>query len=70
MCFVGELCILKIFLIELEDEGVYKCVVKNDFGFVYSVFELFVNEMNKKLEFVEKMKFLIVFEGEVVCFDV
>lgn len=70
ICFDGELFILKIFLIDLEDEGVYKCVVKNDLGLVFCVFEFFVNELNKKLEFIEKMKFVNVIEGELVCFDV
>ena len=70
MRFAGELCTLKILSTELEDEGAYKCVAKNDFGSAYSASELLVNEMNKKPEFVEKMKPLTVSEGEAARFDV
>lgn len=52
ICFDGELCILKILEIEFEDEGVYKCFVKNEFGFVFCILEFLVNELYKKLEFI------------------
>lgn len=70
MRFDGELCTLKILSTELDDEGVYKCVAKNDFGSAASYSELFVNEVNKKPEFVEKMKPVNVSEGEAARFDV
>ena len=70
MRFDGELCTLKILATELDDDGVYKCVAKNDFGSVASDSELLVNEANKKPEFVEKMKPMNVSEGEAARFDV
>lgn len=68
--FDGELCTLKILSTELEDEGAYKCVAKNDFGSVSCASELLVNEPNKKPEFIEKMKPVSVTEGEPARFDV
>ena len=70
MRFDGELCTLKILSTELEDEGAYKCVAKNDFGSVSCASELLVNEPNKKPEFVEKMKPVDVTEGEAARFNV
>ena len=68
--FDGELCTLKILSTELEDEGTYKCVAKNDLGSVSCASELLVNEPNKKPEFIEKMKPVNVTEGEPARFDV
>lgn len=70
MRFDGELCTLKILSTELEDEGAYKCVAKNDIGSVSCASELLVNEPNKKPEFIEKMKPVNVTEGESARFDV
>lgn len=66
--FDGELVILKVIIIELEDEGEYKCVVENMFGLFFCLCEFFVNEVNVKFEFKEKMKFVNVMEGEEVKF--
>lgn len=68
--FDGELCTLKILSTELEDEGTYKCVAKNDLGSVSCASELLINEPNKKPEFIEKMKPVNVTEGEPARFDV
>ena len=68
--FDGELSSLKILSTELEDEGAYKCVAKNDLGSVSCASELLVNEPNKKPEFIEKMKPVNVTEGEPARFDV
>ena len=67
--FDGELSTLKILSTELEDEGAYKCVAKNDLGSVSCASELLVNEPNKKPEFIEKMKPVNVTEGEPARFD-
>ena len=68
--FDGELCSLKMLSTELEDEGAYKCVAKNEFGSASCASELLVNEANKKPEFIEKMKPVNVTEGEAARFDV
>ena len=68
--FDGELSTLKILSTELEDEGAYKCVAKNDLGSVSCASELLVNEPNKKPEFIEKMKPVNVTEGEPARFNV
>ena len=68
--FDGELCSLKILATELEDEGAYKCVAKNEFGSASCASELLVDEANKKPEFFEKMKPVNVTEGEAARFDV
>ena len=68
--FDGELSTLKILSTELEDEGTYKCVAKNDLGSVSCASELLINEPNKKPEFIEKMKPVNVTEGEPARFDV
>lgn len=68
--FDGELCTLKFLSTELEDEGSYKCVAKNEFGSASCVSELLVNEPKMKPEFVEKMKPANVAEGEAARFDV
>ena len=55
---------------ELEDEGDYKCVARNDFGSVSSQAELLVNDSGTKPEFKEKMKNLNVQAGQEAKFDV
>lgn len=70
MRFDGELSTLKILTTELEDEGSYKCVAKNEFGSAWCASELLINEPNKKPEFIEKMKPVDVTEGEAARFDV
>ena len=70
MRFDGELCTLKILSTELEDEGAYKCVAKNEVGSASCSSELLINEPNKKPEFTEKMKPANVTEGEAARFDV
>ena len=55
---------------ELDDEGEYKCVAKNDLGEVTSTVELLVNEVSVRPEFMEKMKPVDVKEGEEARFDV
>ena len=55
---------------ELDDEGEYKCVARNEFGSASSQAELLVNEAGAKPEFKEKMKNVSVQEGQKARFDV
>ena len=55
---------------QLDDEGEYKCVARNEFGSVSSQAELLVNEAGAKPEFKEKMKNVSVQVGEKAKFDV
>lgn len=55
---------------ELDDEGDYKCVARNEFGSVSSQAELLVNEAGAKPEFKEKMKNVSVEAGKKARFDV
>lgn len=55
---------------ELDDEGDYKCVARNEFGSVSTEAELLVNEAGSKPEFVEKMKNVNVQAGKEARFDV
>ena len=55
---------------ELDDEGDYKCVARNDFGSVSTVAELLVNEAGTKPEFKEKMKNVSIQAGKEARFDV
>ena len=55
---------------ELEDEGDYKCVARNEFGSVSSQATLLVNEAGAKPEFKEKMKNMNVEAGKKAKFDV
>ena len=68
--FDGERATFKITTTELDDEGEYKCVVKNAFGSASCLSELLVNEANAKPEFAEKMKPVDVTEGEPATFTV
>lgn len=55
---------------ELDDEGDYKCVARNEFGSASSQAELLVNERGAKPEFKEKMKNVSVQGGNKARFDV
>ena len=55
---------------ELDDEGDYKCVARNEFGSVSSQAELLVSEVGAKPEFKEKMKNACVQAGKQARFDV
>ena len=55
---------------ELDDEGDYKCVARNEFGSVSTQAELLVNETGAKPEFKEKMKNASVQAGKQARFDV
>ena len=55
---------------ELDDEGEYKCVARNELGSASSTAELLVNESNRKPEFVEKLKNISVQPGEEARFNV
>ena len=55
---------------ELDDEGDYKCVARNEFGSVSSQAELLVNEVGAKPEFKEKLKNVSVQSGNKARFDV
>ena len=55
---------------ELDDEGEYKCVARNELGSASSTAELLVNEGNRKPEFAEKLKNISVQPGEEARFDV
>ena len=62
--FDGELCSLRLMPSELDDEGEYKCVARNEFGSASCSAELLVNEPNAKPEFTEKLKPVDVVEGD------
>ena len=66
----GEMSTLLFNETEVDDEGEYKCVVRNEFGEVASTAELLVNEVTVKPEFEAKMKPMEVNEGEEARFDV
>ena len=68
--FDGETAMLKFTETETDDEGEYKCVVRNELGEVSSTAELLVNEASVRPEFKEKMKPVEVKEGEEARFDV
>lgn len=55
---------------ELDDEGDYKCVARNEFGSVSCKAELLVNDAVVKPEFKEKMKNVSVQAGQRARFDV
>ena len=70
MQFDGETSTLRFTKIELDDEGEYKFVARNELGEVSSTAELFVNEASVRPEFTDKMKPIDVKEGEEARFDV
>ena len=55
---------------ELDDEGDYKCVARNEFGSVSTQAELLINEVSIKPEFKDKMKNVNVKAGKEARFDV
>ena len=62
--FDGELCTLRVIRSEVDDEGEYKCVARNDFGSAECSADLIVTEPNTRPEFKEKLKPVDVTEGE------
>lgn len=68
--FDFEVCRLIILDIVVDDEGEYKCVMINEYGIVFCLVEVLVNEVIVMFEFKEKMKYIEVIEGDMVCFDV
>lgn len=65
----GVIVLLCFKEIRLDDKGEYKCVVSNDFGFVFCIVSLNVLVVIK-LDFKEKMKVVEVIEGDIVIFNV
>lgn len=55
---------------ELDDEGGYKCVARNELGSASTTAELLVNEAGTKPEFTEKLKNISALPGEEARFDV
>lgn len=55
---------------ELDDEGEYKCVARNELGSASSEAELLVNEADKRPEFTEKLKNISARPGDEARFDV
>ena len=55
---------------ELDDEGEYKCVARNELGSASTAAELLVNEAGAKPKFREKLKNITALPGEEARFDV
>lgn len=55
---------------ELDDEGEYTCVARNEFGSGSTTAELLVNEAGSKPEFTEKLKNISALPGQEARFDV
>lgn len=55
---------------ELDDEGEYKCVARNELGSASTTAELLVSEAGAKPEFTEKLKNITALLGEEARFDV
>lgn len=55
---------------ELDDEGEYKCVGRNELGSASTTAELLVNDAGTKPEFTEKIKNISALPGEEARFDV
>ena len=70
MEFDGEVCSLTLKPSELDDEGEYKCVARNELGSASTKAELLVNEANRKPEFTQELKNIIVQPGEEARFEV
>ena len=66
----GETFSLSFKPVELDDEGEYKCVARNELGSVSSGAELLVEEAGTRPEFKEKLKNTSAMPGEEVRFDV
>lgn len=70
MNFDGKCCSLTFKPSELDDEGEYKCVARNELGSASSEAELLVNEPGSKPEFKEKLKNINVVPGDEARFDI
>lgn len=55
---------------ELDDEGEYKCVARNELGSASTTAELLVNEVGTKPEFTEKLKNISALPGDEARFVV
>lgn len=55
---------------ELDDEGKYKCVARNELGSASTTAELLVNEAGTKPEFIEKLRNISALPGDEARFDV
>lgn len=55
---------------ELDDEGGYKCVARNELGSASTTAELLVNEAGTKPEFTEKLKNISALPGDEARFNV
>ena len=65
----GNECTLRITETRLDDDGVYKCVIRNDLGTDSSSAKLDILPL-KKPEFKTKLKNVEIFEGQDARFDV
>ena len=70
MSFDGKSCSLTFKPSELDDEGEYKCVARNELGSASTTAELLVNEAGTKPEFTEKLKNISALPGDEARFDV
>lgn len=68
--FDGNFASLSFRLAELDDEGEYKCVARNELGSASSEAELLVEEAETKPNFKEKLKNISVLPGAEARFDV
>ena len=68
--FDGILCSLTFKPSELDDEGEYKCIARNELGSASTAAELLVNEAGTKPEFIEKLKNISALPGKEARFDV
>ena len=68
--FDGQVATLHFTETELDDEGEYKCVARNEHGDVSAVTELLVNEAADKPEVKSKMRDIEAVPGDEVQFDV
>lgn len=69
MEFEGKVCSLIFKPLELDDEGEYKCVARNELGSASSKAELLVDEADSAPEFIETIKDITIQAGEEVRFD-
>ena len=68
--FDSEVCKLTISDTIADDEGEYKCTATNELGQASTSTELLVNEAIIMPEFKEKIKHIVVIEGDTARFDV
>ena len=67
--FDGETCVLRVRNVELDDEGEYECVARNELGMAKSRAELLVNEAEGEPQFIQKIQDVTVQEGGEARFD-